>query len=345
VGDTSVAKIDSYASGAGIPFPAAIEKATQAGVNGKALGGLKDLLELMPKRAPRRRVEWRTRSKRVDQERLPRRARVGTFDRGARVGSKTCRSSSARPAISTSRSNAATSAVWPRSAASAWVPMRNADVDHPEGLARVQAFLEAISLVTDLDENDPEASSVTLMNAAFGQGARVSGRVPHRFEDGVFPHVRSLGDPDELEEERRLCYGRHHARRATLVLVPRVEPHDVRLDRLPAASRFLDEIPAELGCRSATRKSAGKGSGASRFGRCAGCVARPRPPTRRPSSPSPMVRTVPIRSVCARRRRHHERFGEGDRQSKSGDKAEAIRSFPRTAGEKRLCSYGPRSRV
>ena len=40
VGDTSVAKIDSYASGAGIPFPAAIEKAAAAGVTGKALGGL-----------------------------------------------------------------------------------------------------------------------------------------------------------------------------------------------------------------------------------------------------------------------------------------------------------------
>ena len=47
VGDTSVAKVDAYASGAGIPFPAAIENAAAAGVTGKALGGLRDLLELM----------------------------------------------------------------------------------------------------------------------------------------------------------------------------------------------------------------------------------------------------------------------------------------------------------
>src|SRR3954451_6088044 len=47
VGDTSVAKVDSYASGAGITFPAAIEKAAEAGVTGRALGGLKDLLDLM----------------------------------------------------------------------------------------------------------------------------------------------------------------------------------------------------------------------------------------------------------------------------------------------------------
>src|SRR4029078_10963827 len=51
VGDTSVAKIDAYSSGAGIPFPAAIEQATAAGVPGKALGGLKDLLELMAETA------------------------------------------------------------------------------------------------------------------------------------------------------------------------------------------------------------------------------------------------------------------------------------------------------
>ena len=40
----------------------------------------------------------------------------------------------------------------------------------PEGLARVQAFLEAISLVTDLDENDPEQSSVTLMTLHSAKG-------------------------------------------------------------------------------------------------------------------------------------------------------------------------------
>ena len=47
VGDTSVAKIDAYANGAGITVPGRDRNATVAGVTGKALGGLRDLLELM----------------------------------------------------------------------------------------------------------------------------------------------------------------------------------------------------------------------------------------------------------------------------------------------------------
>jgi DNA helicase-2/ATP-dependent DNA helicase PcrA len=73
----------------------------------------------------------------------------------------------------------------------------------PQGLARVQAFLEAISLVTDLDENDPEQSSVTLMTLHSAKGLEYPVVFLIGLEDGVFPHVRSLGDPDELGEERR----------------------------------------------------------------------------------------------------------------------------------------------
>ena len=65
VGDTSVAKIDAYAQGAGITFRAAASEAAAAGVTGKALGGLRDLLELMAEvRGGRGRRCRRRRSKR-----------------------------------------------------------------------------------------------------------------------------------------------------------------------------------------------------------------------------------------------------------------------------------------
>ena len=79
----------------------------------------------------------------------------------------------------------------------------------PEGLARVTAFLEAISLVTDLDNADgatDDQSAVTLMTLHSAKGLEFPVVFLLGLEDGVFPHVRALGDPEELEEERRLCY-------------------------------------------------------------------------------------------------------------------------------------------
>ena len=65
-------------------------------------------------------------------------------------------------------------------------------------------------------------------------------------EDGVFPHVRSLGDPDELEEERRLCYvGITRAQRAALPCHAWSRMLFGSTDYHPP-SRFLAEIPEEL---------------------------------------------------------------------------------------------------
>ena len=113
----------------------------------------------------------------------------------------------------------------------------------PEGLARVQAFLEAISLVTDLDENDPEASSVTLMTLHSAKGLEFPVVFLIGLEDGVFPHVRSLGDPDELEEERRLCYvGLTRAEERLYLCHAWSRMMFGSTDYRPP-SRFLDEIP------------------------------------------------------------------------------------------------------
>ena len=70
----------------------------------------------------------------------------------------------------------------------------------------MQAFLEAISLVTDLDDVDGEQSAVTLMTLHTAKGLEFPVVFLTGLEDGIFPHIRCLGDPEELEEERRLCY-------------------------------------------------------------------------------------------------------------------------------------------
>ena len=76
--------------------------------------------------------------------------------------------------------------------------------DGEEGLA---AFLESVTLVSDQDELDrDDEGAVTLMTLHTAKGLEYPVVFLVGLEDGVFPHVRSLSDPQQLEEERRLAY-------------------------------------------------------------------------------------------------------------------------------------------
>ena len=213
--------------------------------------------------------------------------------------------------------------------------------DHPEGLARVQAFLEAISLVTDLDENDPEQSSVTLMTLHSAKGLEYPVVFLIGLEDGVFPHVRSLGDPDELEEERRLCYvGITRAEQRLYLCHAWSRMMFGSTDYRPP-SRFLEEIPAALIDASAAEDSGrkrGGGLGAHREAVVAAAMRRQAPASDRPGQPSSTgAHGADQLGLRVGDDVSHERFGEGvivDIEG-SGDKAEAIVRF-RDAGEKRL---------
>ena len=70
----------------------------------------------------------------------------------------------------------------------------------------LSGFLEEIALYTDIEQYDAEADAVVMMTMHAAKGLEF----PHVFlvglEEGLFPGSRSLGDPEEMEEERRLCY-------------------------------------------------------------------------------------------------------------------------------------------
>lgn len=70
----------------------------------------------------------------------------------------------------------------------------------------LQAFLENISLVSDIDSLDPEEGAVILMTLHNAKGLEFPVVFMAGMEEGLFPHSRSLTDYDEMEEERRLCY-------------------------------------------------------------------------------------------------------------------------------------------
>jgi len=113
-------------------------------------------------------------------------------------------------------------------------------------------FLERVALVADSDqipdqsEDREDNGVVTLMTLHTAKGLEFPVVFLTGLEDGVFPHARSLGDRDELEEERRLAYvGLTRARERLYVSRALVRSAWGAPAHNPA-SRFVDELPADL---------------------------------------------------------------------------------------------------
>ncbi|MEO6606635.1 MAG: 3'-5' exonuclease, partial [Aeromicrobium sp.] len=109
------------------------------------------------------------------------------------------------------------------------------------------AFLEQVALVADADQIPDEGDGVvTLMTLHTAKGLEFPVVFLTGLEDGVFPHMRSLADNTELEEERRLAYvGITRAR--TRLYVTRAQTRAAwGAPSYNPASRFLDELPEAL---------------------------------------------------------------------------------------------------
>jgi DNA helicase-2/ATP-dependent DNA helicase PcrA len=107
-------------------------------------------------------------------------------------------------------------------------------------------FLEQVSLVSEQDEYDEESGSVTLMTLHNAKGLEFPVVFIIGLEDGVFPHYRSMGDPAQLEEERRLMYVGVTRARERLYLTFAWSRTLFGSTSYSPPSRFLGEIPSEL---------------------------------------------------------------------------------------------------
>ena len=107
-------------------------------------------------------------------------------------------------------------------------------------------FLEQVSLLGEQDEYDEEAGSVTLMTLHNAKGLEFPVVFIIGLEDGVFPHYRSMGDPAQLEEERRLMYVGVTRARERLYLTNAWSRALFGQTSYNPPSRFLSEIPIEL---------------------------------------------------------------------------------------------------
>ncbi len=328
VGDSSVAKLDQWAAVNGVPFIDALRHHDEVGISGRAPKGIDEFLALVDQVA-----ELHEAGERPDEL-----LRVLLDRSGYLAELEEERSIEAEGRIE----NLAEL------------------VGGAEDFDTAEEYLEQISLVADTDDLNDDESQVILMTLHSAKGLEFPIVFMIGLEDGVFPHMRSLGEPRELEEERRLAYvgitramERLHISHAWSRML-----HGTTQYNPP--SRFLDEIPDELvvdaeGSR-ARRRSASFGSG--------GWSGEDRE-ARRIASREAMVDAAINRSGSTSGGRgaqttgshelglkvgddvRHAKFGEGViiDISGAGEKAEARVRFP-GAGEKQLLlSWAPLERI
>jgi DNA helicase II / ATP-dependent DNA helicase PcrA len=207
------------------------------------------------------------------------------------------------------------------------------DEDVPDTGALAE-FLERVSLVADADEiPEHSAGVVTLMTLHTAKGLEFPVVFVTGWEDGMFPHMRALGDPAELSEERRLAYvGITRARQRLYVSRAKVRSSWGQPMMNPE-SRFLKEIPQELiewRHTDPTPPSAPV-SGAGRFG-----PARPSP-SRVAAGKRPMLVLEPGDRVS------HDKYGLGrvEEVSGAGESAMSLIDFGSAGRVKLMHNHAP----
>ncbi len=112
---------------------------------------------------------------------------------------------------------------------------------HEEG--GLQAFLDSVALIADIDEYAGGRGAATLMTLHMAKGLEFPTVIIVGMEEGIFPHAYAMTDERELEEERRLCYvGMTRAKRRLFLTSARQRRlYGSKSFNLP--SRFLEEIP------------------------------------------------------------------------------------------------------
>ncbi|HEX9505059.1 MAG TPA: 3'-5' exonuclease, partial [Acidimicrobiia bacterium] len=352
VGDTSINKVAAYAQGAGVTFRDALGHAADARVAGKALGGIRELLELATELEA---VSTAGVAATVEGV-LDQTGYLATLEAERSIEARG-RIENLQELVGVCREfdlalDAGDTSGLPGIAGVGTAENAAGDIVIPVGLARVQAFLEAISLVTDLDGggDGEEQSAVTLMTLHTAKGLEFPVVFLVGLEDGVFPHVRSLGDPDELEEERRLCYvGITRARERLYLCHAWSRMLFGSTDYYPP-SRFLAEIPEELvqmlGAPGARANGERNGDRARHRDAVVSAALASREGVPMASAPGG-ARGAEALGLRVGDDVAHDKFGEGViiELIGHGDKTEAVVNF-RDVGEKRLLlAWAPLTRI
>jgi DNA helicase-2/ATP-dependent DNA helicase PcrA len=211
----------------------------------------------------------------------------------------------------------------------------------------LSGFLEKVSLVADADDipdrpvdagstelpdGEDHGGVVTLMTLHTAKGLEFPTVFLTGMEDGIFPHARTLDDPKEIEEERRLAYvGLTRAEKR--LYISRAEYRlTFGTPKYNPASRFLDEIPSEL--------IEWKNDGRSTF-TTSSAVRKSRLPSAPPPRATGKKSTAMVLEVG--QRVSHDTFGLGTviALAGEGDKSEATINFGQYGDKRLLLRYAP----
>ena len=233
VGDASVAKLDAFAATEGVPFVEALRRADEAGVTGPAVRGIASFVDLLDRMA----------------------TIVADPDQGP--------GDVLQAAIEVSGYLAELEAEDTVEAHS-----RIENLGELVGSAReftvMDEFLEQVALVADTDEL-PDGETVedqaVLMTLHSAKGLEFPVVFLVGCEEGIFPHIRALTEPAEMEEERRLAYVGITRAMRRLYMSHAWSRQLFGSTQYNPPSRFFDEIPADL------VESKGNVSGRSSYGR------------------------------------------------------------------------------
>ncbi|MEZ5259040.1 MAG: DNA helicase PcrA [Ilumatobacteraceae bacterium] len=228
VGDTTVARLDTWAGQLGQPFMEALRHAEDAGASAPARRGIDRFLELVDSLAARTDLGPGD----LIQEAMEQSGYLGELEAENTVESAG-RLENLGELVGSARE-----------------------------FATIEEFLEQVSLVADTDDLDPDDSRVVLMTLHSAKGLEFPIVFLVGAEEGVFPHMRALTEPDELEEERRLAYVGITRARQKLHVSHAWSRSLFGSTNYNPPSRFLDEIPAELieSKGSTSRTSSGRSS-------------------------------------------------------------------------------------
>ncbi len=219
VGDTSVARLDALAANEGIPFVEAMRRAGDAGLTGPAVRGVESFVELLDSLTEL--------AVQADDEMSD----IGPADllQAALDGSGYLAEMEAEESVESAGR----------------VENLGELVGSAREFTRLGEFLEQVALVADTDDIDDD-DRVMLMTLHSAKGLEFPVVFVVGMEEGVFPHIRALTEPTEMEEERRLAYVGITRAQRRLHLSHAWSRQLFGTTNYNPPSRFLDEIPSEL---------------------------------------------------------------------------------------------------